>query len=207
MISLRSFLLLGIIGGAHGAEESGDVTIPRFWCSAMARDSAGDSVSKAFRGEDICSSIKFRSSRDSASGTLAPSAGESGYDRFSRVSPGRISRIAVLPFTDSPGETIASSSIWNIRSLADCLALSMGLVTELAGFLGTLFLLLRTEGDVLAFSLVGGRGRTSYDSTWLSRDCSAIASIRRRLSLSTELAISGYLSKTYSSELRPRETG
>lgn len=107
MISLRSFLPLEITGAAHGgAEESGDVTMSRFSCSAKARDSVGDSVSKAFRDEDICSSRKFRFSSDSASVKLAPRAGESGYDRFSSIT-----RIAALPFTDSPGERVASSSI------------------------------------------------------------------------------------------------
>lgn len=165
----------------------------------MACDSVEDSASNVSRGEDICSSRKLRSPRDSASGTLAPSAGESGYDRFTP-------RTAVLPFAEPPGESDASSSIWNMRSPTDVCALSIGLVAELAGSLDT-FLFLRTEGDTFAFSLIDCRGRISYDSTWIRRDCKAMASIRRLLSFSTELPISGYFSKTYSSELRPRESG
>lgn len=80
-------------------------------------------------------------------------------------------------------------------------------MTELVGSLDALLLPLRIDGDAFAFSTVDDRGRISYDSTWLRRDCKAIASIRRRLSVSSELMISGYFSKTYSSELRPRETG
>ena len=79
MISLRSFLSLEITGELHGADEqSGGDAMARFWCIAMARDSVGDSAGSRSREEDICSSKKLRSPKDSASGTLAPSVGVSG---------------------------------------------------------------------------------------------------------------------------------
>lgn len=107
----------------------------------------------------------------------------------------------------SDGESAASSSIWNIKSPVDGLAFNMGLDVGLTTSFDTLALCLRTDGEAFDFSFPEARDRTSYDSTWLRRDCKAIASMRRRLSDSTELIISGYFSKTYASVLRPREMG
>ena len=79
MMSLMSFLELEIIGEVHGAEEGLEYDAKACFCfRAFDLNSDGDCASSGSCGEDIWFFKKLRSPKDSASGTLAPKAGESG---------------------------------------------------------------------------------------------------------------------------------
>src|SRR3954463_11065554 len=111
-----------------------------------------------------------------ASGRLTPNAGESGYDLSSGIPSLNLTpRMAPLPFES--GVIRPSSSIWNIRSLADCLDLSIGLLLAFGDSLGGAFFPLRVDEDAVTFSIGVCRDLTSYDSRRSRRVCKAMASI------------------------------
>ena len=82
--------------------------------------------------------------------------------------------MAALPLKVSPGDNVASSSIWNIKSLIDCLDLSTGLLATFGiSFADVPFAL----GVVEGFSELVCRCLVSCVSSRFIRDCSFIESI------------------------------
>lgn len=182
MISLRSFFAVVIIGEPQGCA-AGEA---KFFFAARVSD--GDSARGIWSDDAIWPSRKLRSPNDSSSTRLDPSSGKSFTSTV-------LGQIAVFPFMESPGDKVASSSIWNIKSLVDCLPLRAGLlVTFGISFAGHAF---PFDADCVVgvFSLLTCRGFPSWISTRLIRDLSFIESILRCLSRSIRTTSSGYLSK------------
>lgn len=176
-------------------------------CSALALDSDGDSATTASEAEPIRSSRSPRSPRDSPSATVVWTAGDCGSRncRSPLGSPELTALVVPLPFCEGPGDETPSSSIWNIKSPADCLDLSTGLsAARLVSFVGLAFW---DSGEAGVLSTFPALNFSSYGSSWYKRDRSLMESILRCRSCSTSDTSSGYFSKTKSSELRERETG
>lgn len=182
MMSLRSFFVVVIIEEPQGCA-AGEA---RFFFAA--RDSDGDSARGVWSDDAIWPSRKLRSPNDSSSTRLDPSSGKSFISTV-------LGRIAAFPFTESPGDNVASSSIWNIKSLVDCFALRTGLLATFSISFAGLVFAFDADCVVGVFSLLTCRGFPSWVSTRLIRDLSFIESILRCLSRSIRATSSGYLSR------------